>query len=757
MLFRYLSLFPIRILSLLLSTPGRFLLPALFLCLPLTAQVESVGRPLGRSLVQLRSVLTIPTTRLPYFDRDSALVALQRQSSTRLYAFAHKEKVDIDLIRQGEHHFVEGKELWLYRVRSAGALTLSFLFDRCRLPEGALIYIYGTKGGAQIGGFSPECVSPSGFLPTRPLPGDDVIIECQVPKGSPRPDLHLTEVNHGLRSLFLLEGPQFVPPILSQLTCSPDVVCFPELEQSSRAVCLVCVNGTALGTGALINTVSTEGLYVLTAAHVYTMNFSTKGEWANRERLAETMVFFFNYKSPLCSGEVMPQVNQSAAGAALVGLDERSDITLVKLHHTLPDSYKGYALGWDMTENPMPPYYNIHHPRLHPMRLNVSNTPLEQGSFTESGLPIAPDRHWILQGWDVGTTASGSSGSPLLDAHKRLIGGLTGGTSTCRSPGSPDQFFRLNALLRHPSEGAARILSVLNPGGKHTVWDGKELSPLSQTLLRITHIKGLSYSDPIEDKSLSSEDTRKLLSDRSSEEIGERYLLHKGTRIHGFYTILRNLSGDLSPDTRIRYRVYQGVENRLVEQGVLPLTKMQRYIPSSASMGEIVRPSASVMEVYTELSTPLEMRQEGSLVFTLEVDDLGSTLLPLIQQGTGIPGLLFRKGDAWDESPHKASMSMWIDPLVEVQGAQVQERSLPLMEIKSLEASSISVLLRPEDPATETEIIIYNLLGQVVMRKVTTHPLVTIPRKRLAGLGVLIIHARNGSQEISQKIFVPAY
>ncbi len=57
---------------------------------------------------------------------------------------------------------------------------------------------------------------------------------------------------------------------------------------------------------------------------------------------------------------------------------------------------------------------------------------------------MEPNSHWNVASWDVASTEKGSSGSPLGDKDKRLVGTLSGGLSQCSSPKGPDQYASLN-------------------------------------------------------------------------------------------------------------------------------------------------------------------------------------------------------------------------------------------------------------------------------------------------------------------------
>lgn len=55
--------------------------------------------------------------------------------------------------------------------------------------------------------------------------------------------------------------------------------------------------------------------------------------------------------------------------------------------------------------------------------------------------------------WSKGATASGSSGSPLIDVESRkVVGVLTGGFASCADQTAPDYYGRLSAVQpSHPT------------------------------------------------------------------------------------------------------------------------------------------------------------------------------------------------------------------------------------------------------------------------------------------------------------------
>ena len=68
--------------------------------------------------------------------------------------------------------------------------------------------------------------------------------------------------------------------------------------------------------------------------------------------------------------------------------------------------------------------------------------------------------------WWRGSTASGSSGSPLIDMDtQQVVGVLTGGYASCAAPDEPDYYGRLSAVRCPSIPSTPLCLSALHPKG----------------------------------------------------------------------------------------------------------------------------------------------------------------------------------------------------------------------------------------------------------------------------------------------------
>ncbi|MEI3118077.1 MAG: trypsin-like peptidase domain-containing protein [Parabacteroides johnsonii] len=109
------------------------------------------------------------------------------------------------------------------------------------------------------------------------------------------------------------------------------------------------------------------------------------------------------------------------------------------------------------------PYTCIHHPSGSLKRLNLAEGNVELTTYKIQVTDFNENSHWKVGRWTTGCTAGGSSGSPLLDSDNRVIGGLTGGASSCLNP-VEDFFFSIQKSWSEPADSSkqSNIGSILS-------------------------------------------------------------------------------------------------------------------------------------------------------------------------------------------------------------------------------------------------------------------------------------------------------
>lgn len=383
---------------------------------------------------------------MPSFDSQSALrQSLQDQSNLKSLEFAHKFHPFLRPDNAGITFVAGNMKVWRVGIRSKGAYSLNVLFSKFRLPPGAQLFVYSSDQSEILGSYTERNNTELNMLPVQPVGGDELIVEYQEPvEAAFKGEIEVGEVNHDFVGIFRATEPRD-----PKQSCHPNLVCYPEDIQPGNGVVGLIINGTTYCTGSLVNNTAEDGIpYLLTATHCLNENYKPSF-LANRryDVVAGSIVAFFNYNSPLCDLDIRGPLQMTMASADSVLISERHDISLLKLKEAPPAEYQPYYLGWNANSSPSAPFHGLHHPNGGIKKVAIDEDRLSLSSFD---LPNynqeEPNSWWEVGAWDTGATEGGSSGSPLLDREKRIVGTLTGGVSMCSSPRGPDSYASLFKL-----------------------------------------------------------------------------------------------------------------------------------------------------------------------------------------------------------------------------------------------------------------------------------------------------------------------
>lgn len=340
------------------------------------------------------------------------------QKKNDSYQFAIPVPVELNSSNSGCIIKENDESIWLLGIKSEGAKSLNLILDPYNLPEGAYIYIYDSKKTTIRGAFTSENNLTSEILPTMPVSGSELILECHFPDGYvPDGAIGVSQVAHDYLGILGNSGSKDNRYGLSQ-PCNIDINCSQGDNYSDikRSVCRMIVNGTELCSGVMLNNTNQQNIpYLLTAQHCI-----------SSESDAAKTIFVFNYESPWCDGPDS-RVSHSLSGSTLNAMNESSDFSLVKLSKFPPFVYKPYLAGWDISGAVPLKSIIIHHPQGDVKKISIDNDPSVSSSFGT----FASNAFWKILQWDAGTTEPGSSGAPLFDQNKRVTGILSGGDAIC--------------------------------------------------------------------------------------------------------------------------------------------------------------------------------------------------------------------------------------------------------------------------------------------------------------------------------------
>ncbi len=421
-------------------------------------QISYGGKPIPLSADATTRILNDKQelyVEMPKFNVQAELWRSQQDKSEfKSLEFAHKFDVHLRPDNSGVLFNYGNLKVWRVGIRSRGAYSLNILFSKFRLLEGAKVFVYNSDQTEILGSYTYENNSDLNLLPVQPIGGDEIIVEYQMPTGfEDGGELEIGEVNHDYIGLFRASEPR--DPVQN---CHPNLVCYPEdIEPGSGVVALI-INGTTYCTGSLVNNSSEDGTpYLLTATHCLNNDYDSR--FLNNRMydiVAGNIVAFFNYNSPSCSMNIRGPLQMTLASADSVLISEKHDISLLKFKQSPPKEFQPFYLGWNAGSSPSAPFHGIHHPNGGVKKVAIDDGTLSIGSFDVARYNMEPNSFWIVKDWEIAATEAGSSGSPLLDKEKRIVGSLTAGNSYCSIKGadiyaSLNRFWNVEGSLDNPN------------------------------------------------------------------------------------------------------------------------------------------------------------------------------------------------------------------------------------------------------------------------------------------------------------------
>ncbi|MBT8263489.1 MAG: T9SS type A sorting domain-containing protein [Bacteroidia bacterium] len=404
-------------------------------------------------------------------DRDKSLP----------WRYGIKRDIPLDIQEQGVlTELPNGDKIWQVAIKSTGAINLSINFDQFYIPGGGRLHFYNDDRTDVSKTYSRASNRPNKRLGAWFVSGEIIWIEYYQPFNvAEKASLVVEGLIHGYRMGEVNAYVNAMRGLNDSGDCNYDVNCpigedFDDKKDLvKKAVTLLNLGNGYLCSAVLMNNTARDKTpYLLTANHC--LDFSDPALWSVR----------FNWVSPnpVCgteneSGDI--ETNFTMSGAALKAKNTTTDFALVELYNEIPGSWDVTFAGWDNSDD-LPLFeVGIHHPNGDIMKIcrDDSGAIKENANGTEV---------WLIKGvsvgngdgWEIGTTESGSSGSPLFNEDGRVIGQLYAGQSFCngiQNNGDYDIYGRLGVSWAAGSTADSRLMEWLDPGGTgQTNMDGMQ-------------------------------------------------------------------------------------------------------------------------------------------------------------------------------------------------------------------------------------------------------------------------------------------
>lgn len=331
------------------------------------------------------------------------------------YRFGYNHMVNLTTENSGTWTTLKkGDKVWRLGIKCPEAYSINIAFDKFIIPEGAQLFVYSADRKYVLGSFTSANVQEHGELGIDLVPGEESIVEYYEPaKPAFKGQLSIFRVTHAYKDAF-----KIAKNFGDAGNCHNNVICpiATGWQDQISSVIITVVNGSGFCSASAINNANNDATpYVLSAYHCGTN--------------ANTWVFRFNYNSPTCTPSANGPTNQSISGATLKASASASDFTLFQLSQSIPQNYNVCFSGWNRSNVAPTSGAGIHHPSGDVKKISFITQTFDSTQWTGNGVK----NHWFVQ-WSNGVTEGGSSGSPLFDQNKRIVGQLHGGASYCGAP-----------------------------------------------------------------------------------------------------------------------------------------------------------------------------------------------------------------------------------------------------------------------------------------------------------------------------------
>lgn len=350
---------------------------------------------------------------------------------------------------------IEGGRLWIIEFKSEDARSLNLKFDGLYLPQGAELYVINHDKTELFGPVRQELIPASGSFLTETLDGSSATVYLYEPDNQyGRSKLHIKRVIYGYRDASRQSGNKQTRGFGD---CSIDVACYPEYDKESKGVARMIINEdrtSYYGTGALLMATDYQYKpYFLTALHCIDHDDNGILSEEEKEELSDAL-FRFNYMKEECGGNLY-KITRTIFGATVKAVITYKDCALLELNQDVKNYNNICWLGWDRSNSNPTSGVGLHHPHGEVMEIALEYSPI----------PIVLDLYTFY--YDDGAVWLGSSGSPLLNQDKRVVGLLSWSaneaTNVCNQPFA--RYNRVYSSWNGTGTDSTRLSTWLDPLG----------------------------------------------------------------------------------------------------------------------------------------------------------------------------------------------------------------------------------------------------------------------------------------------------
>ena len=464
---------------------------SLFYTLAFYSQISEGGKPYSFTH---KTNLQIQELQIPAPSASEIQAAVNTDKSE--YCIGILKSVHLNAENTGTWvQYPDGSKSWFLKVTSQGASALNFHYSNLYIPEGGELFLYNQNKNQIVGKFTSSRNITNPITHTQLVQGESTIIEYHQPKDTKSDfKISISEVSYIFRGfedfLSYFDDPKGISDPVRADYCQVDVACSPENNGWGEQIdAVVHFTFTELGytyvcsASVLNNTAQDCTPYILTAWHC--------GEHTANQNLSG-VTWYWNYQKTSCqpsnNGVNPPKGNKTMINGTVRATSGSgtlnnppgnnqvagSDFTLVELNSNIPNSYSAYYAGWDRSNTAPTSGVSIHHPDGSAKKISTYTNSLSSTTYNGGAF----NAHWSVI-WSAttnghGVTEGGSSGSPIFNQNKRIVGQLSGGSSYCNLTNFPDKYGKMSEnWTSNGTSNGAQLASWLDPTNSNvTYMDG---------------------------------------------------------------------------------------------------------------------------------------------------------------------------------------------------------------------------------------------------------------------------------------------
>ena len=380
----------------------------------------------------------------------------------------------------------DGRNIWRLVITSPDAKAIGLTLDKFSLPVGSKLFVYDENKDFVVGAYTHSNNTADGIFAIQLVKGETVVLEYVAPEFEAekylnkrnatdkelinlvaKPIISISHICYAYRNVGFLTGDEKDSSCEVNINCAPEGTPYQSQKKGVARVSVYEAGSYGWCSGSLVNNAAGDCTpYFLTADHCG--GDATAAEF-------NQWVFYFNYEASTCAGTTGP-TTQTMSGATFKARGPQaggSDFLLLQLNAAMPTNYNAFYNGWNKATIASPSGVCIHHPAGIIKKISTYTTSLTTGTWTGG----ASGAHWIVY-WAAttnghGVTEGGSSGSPLFDNNKRIVGTLTGGSSYCATPTDPDMYGKFcQHWISNGTANNRQLKPWLDPANTLTTLDG---------------------------------------------------------------------------------------------------------------------------------------------------------------------------------------------------------------------------------------------------------------------------------------------